>query len=282
MRVTRRDALMGAAALGLAGPARAAGPQRIVSLNPCIDAILVRIVPHERIAALSHFARERGSSTIADIAETLPMTYETAEEVAMLSPDLVLTTRHNAISTRQALEALGIRAALFDVPETVVDSMQQIRDVASVCAAERAGDELVAEIEEALWQARPPADRPPIEAVVFQARGFAPGSGTLLDEMLTRTGFVNVAARYGLKQWGYIPLEKLISDPPQILLSGRVSPGALSWAERVIAHPALEAVSYRMKRAEFGEALLYCGGPVLLKTSATLVRARDAYWNGTL
>jgi iron complex transport system substrate-binding protein len=91
-----------------------------------------------------------------------------------------------------------------------------------------------------LWQARPPDGRPPIEAVVFQARGFAAGAGTMIDEMMHRTGFVNVASRYGLQQWGYIALESLIADPPQLLLSGPVSEGALSWAERVGRAPGAQ------------------------------------------
>src|SRR5690606_18891457 len=56
-------------------------PTRIVSLNPCLDGLLVELVPHERIAAISHYSRDPWGSTIADIAQTLPITYETAEEV---------------------------------------------------------------------------------------------------------------------------------------------------------------------------------------------------------
>lgn len=282
MRPTRRSLMMGAAALGLTGPARAAKPQRIVSLNPCIDAILVRLVDRERIAALSHYARERESSTIADIAETLPMTYETAEEVAMLAPDLVLTTRHNAIATRQALDALGIRSILFGVPETIADSLDQVSEIAAAVGENERGAALIAEIEAALAAAAPPPGSAPIDAVIFQARGFSPGAGTLADEMLSRTGFNNVAARYGLTKWGYIPLELLVAQPPQLLLAAQASPGAPTWAERVLSHPALDAVKDRMKRSGFGEALIYCGGPVLMKTAATLAAARDAFWEGRL
>lgn len=279
---TRRSLLIGAAAAGLVRPASALAPQRIVSLNPCLDAILIRLVARERIAAVSHYSRERNSSTIADVAETLPITYETAEEVAALRPDLVLTTRHNAISTRQALESLDIRTVLFGVPSTVADSLAQVRAVAQACGAIEAGEALVAEIEAALAAAAPPPGRRLIQAVVYQGRGFAAGAGTLIDDMLSRTGFENVAARYGLTQWGTIPLELLIADPPQLLLSGPATAGGVTWAEHAMAHPALEAVAFRMKRATFGEALLYCGGPVLLRTAAALAGARDAFWSGAL
>ena len=51
-------------------------PARIVSLNQCLDAILVELVPHERIAAISHYSRDPLRSTIAALAQRLPITYE--------------------------------------------------------------------------------------------------------------------------------------------------------------------------------------------------------------
>ncbi|MCC6919777.1 MAG: ABC transporter substrate-binding protein [Alphaproteobacteria bacterium] len=278
-RATRRGVLAGAAGFVLCGAARAAAPQRIVSLNPCLDAILLEVVDRSRIAALSHYARDAQSSTVAAIAETLPITYETAEEVAALAPDLVLASVHTSIATRNALERLNIPFALFDVPEAIRASLAQVSGVAALCEAESRGRELIAGIEAALTAAEPRTAHPPIEAVVFQARGFAAGEGTLLDEMLRRCGFVNVAARYGIRKWGNVGLESLIADPPQMLLAGQASAGAPTWAERVLSHPALEAIAGRMARATFPEALMYCGGPVLRQTAAALAAARDAYWS---
>lgn len=274
MLTTRRQLIASAAALMVSGVTRAATPQRIVSLNPCLDTILVHVADRSQIAALSHYSRQAGSTTIADIAATLPYTYESAEEVAALSPDLVLASRHTALATRQALTRLNIPFALFAVPERVEDSVQQITDIAALCGRPEVGAALVGSIQDALAAAVPPPDWKPIEAIVFQARGLAAGEGTLVDEMLNRTGFVNVAARYGVKKWGNIQLENLIADPPQLLLSGEASPGAPIWAERILSHPALRAVAHRMQRAPFSEALLYCGGPVLCQTASALRAAR--------
>ena len=95
-----------------------------------------------------------------------------------------------------------------------------------------------------------------------------------MSEMLNRTGFTNVAARYGIGQWGSVSLERLLADPPAVLLSGEASPGAPTWAERIVTHPALASLSGRMKRAVFPERLLYCGGPALIQTAAALASAR--------
>lgn len=257
-------------------PAPTGRPQRIVSLNPCLDVILVQVADRAQIGALSHYAREDYGSTIADIARTLPFTYETAEEVLALQPDLVMTGRHSSLATRSALDRLGVQTALFGVPETVAESLEQVRDVARLIGYPERGEALIARIEAALAAAAPAPGTRPLSALVFMPGGFVSGPGTLMDEMMGRMGLQNAATRYGLSRTANLPLEMVIADPPEILLSGEPYPGAPSWAERVMEHPALARVAGDMQRAVFPERLLFCGGPVLIQTAAALSRAREA------
>lgn len=250
-------------------------PQRIVSLNPCLDVILVQVADRSQIGALSHYAREDYGSTIADIARTLPFTYETAEEVLALSPDLVMTGRHSSLATRTALDRLKIPTALFGVPNSVEESLEQVREVARLVGHPERGEALVQRIEAALAAAAPKPGTPKLSALVFMPGGFASGPGTLMDEMMRRMGFENAAGRYGLKRSMSIPLEYVIANPPDVLLAGEPYPGAPSWAERVMEHPALFHVAGNMKRATFPERLLFCGGPVLIQTAAALSTARE-------
>ncbi|MDO8900769.1 MAG: ABC transporter substrate-binding protein [Phenylobacterium sp.] len=272
-RLTRRTAV-GGLALGLAGAAPAPRPQRVVSLNPCLDVILFHVADRSQIAALTHYARDPEASTLAQLARDIPITYETAEEVVALRPDLVLMSQHSAPATRQVLARLGVPTALFDVPHTVLDSLAQVRHVAQRIGQPVRGEALIARIEAALAAAAPPPGAPRLSAIVYQANGFAAGAGTLTDEMLRRTGFENAAARYGLGRWGNIGLEQIIADPPQVLLAGAPAPGAPTWADRVLSHPALARMSGVMRREAFPQRLLYCGGPVLIETAAALAAAR--------
>ena len=274
-RPTHRAATAGALGALVAGPAAAAAPSgRVVSLNPCLDSLLVALADRRQIAALSHYARDPTASSLPDWARALPITHETAEEVVALRPDLVLTSRHSSLATRNALRRLGVRAEPFSVPDTVADSMAQVRRVARLLGRPERGEALIARVEAALAAAAPPPGARRLKVLVFQPNGFAAGPRTLLDEMLTRTGFDNMAARYGLRTWGNVPLERLIADPPQLLLAGEAAPGPPTWAERVVSHPALKAIGPRMRRAVFPQRLLYCGGPVLLETAAVLADAR--------
>jgi iron complex transport system substrate-binding protein len=257
--------------------AQTGSPQRIVSLNPCLDAILVRVADRRQIAAVSHYSRDPQSSSIADIARKLPITYESAEEIIALRPDLVLTSEHSGVATRTALARLGFPVAAFGVPNTVRASLDQITEIARRVGNPAGGAALVAAIRTALEAVRPPAGRPAIRALVFQARGLVAGRETLVGEVMAGAGFENVGARYGIASWGTLSLERLLADPPDMLLAGEATPGARTYAERVLAHPALARIGARMQIATFPPASLYCGGPVLIETARALARARTAH-----
>jgi iron complex transport system substrate-binding protein len=273
-------ALLSTVALASAGgvahaQAAANHPMRIVSLNMCVDSILIELVSHDRIAALSHYARDPERSTISEAARHLPITYETAEEVVALRPDLVLTSRHSAIGTRNALRRVGIRFELFDVPKTIAGSLEQVRSVARLLGAEREGEAMVARIEQAIEAARLPAGQTPLSAAIFQPGGQSAGANTVVGELMELAGLHNVAARYGVDQYRPLPLEALVSAPPEVLLVGKTSPGAAMRTERIVRHRALRALESQMTQEIFPARLLYCAGPTMIQAAAALAQARE-------
>ncbi|WP_246263559.1 ABC transporter substrate-binding protein [Caulobacter soli] len=274
--VTRRAAAVGLLLSGLGGAAQASvAARRVVSIGQCLDVVLTEVADRDQIAALSHFSRDPETSTIADLARTLPYTHESAEEVIALNPDLVIASRRSGLQTRTALKLMGVRVKEFGVPESVAASLKQVRDIAKLVGQPMRGEMVVARIERALAEAAPPPGHRPIKALVYEGKGLAAGHGTLVDEMMERCGFENVAGRYGLKKWGNVPLEMVLADPPEVLLAGEAFQGAPTWADRIIRHPALRRLEPNTFRAAFHQRLLYCGGPVLIQTAAALKKARQ-------
>lgn len=271
MIVSRREIVVGAMALTAAA---AQPPRRIVSLNACLDAMLVHLADRNQIAALSHYARDPHGSTVAEQAKSLPYTWESAEEVIALRPDLVLASQHSALATRNALKRLEVPVQRFAVPKTIAESLAQVRKVARLIGRPERGEALIARVEAALAAATPAPGARRLTALIYQPNGFAAGPNTLVDEVMTRAGFDNVARRYGLKAWGNVGLERLLADPPEVLLVGEPAPGARGWADRVMTHPALKSIAGRMRQARLPERLLYCGGPVLIETADAMARAR--------
>ncbi len=254
-----------------------APPARIVSLNQCLDAILVELVPTERIAAISHYSRDPLRSPIAELAQTLPITYESAEEIVALRPDLVLASRHSAVPTRNALRRVGVHYELFDVAFSIGQSLAQIRRIAALVGNPQAGEALVSRIESAIEAARLPAGARRLSAVVYEPGGHTAGSMTVTHELMQIVGLDNVAARYGVQMHAPMQLELLVAATPDLLLVGEVLAAGGTGADRIARHRVLRKLS--ALRWEFPERFMYCSGPTIIEEAAVLSRARDAFHN---
>jgi iron complex transport system substrate-binding protein len=249
---------------------------RIVSLNPCLDAILVQLVPLQRIAAISHYARDPVRSSIAPLAQRLPITYETAEEIVALRPDLVLTSRHSSVPTRNALRRVGIRYELFDVPFSVAASLAQIRRIAALVGRKHEGELLAARIEQAVEAARLPHGAPRLTAAVYEAGGLTAGANTVTDELMQIAGLDNLAARYDIREHRPFPLELLVSAPPDLLLVGEDPLSTATQAARIVQHRALRKLP--STRQPFPARFMYCSGPTIVAEAGALVAARESVY----
>ena len=254
-------------ALGLAACAQgvSAPPPRdpahptIVSLNPCLDAILTEIAPPAQVLALSHYSRDTGSSSIpADVAARYGVTGGTAEEIIALRPDLVLASIYLPQPTRTALERAGLKVETFGSPTSVAESIAQVRAVAAVAGRRRAGEMLVRDMTAA---AEPDRGGRPIPALLWQPGEIVPGDATLVADMLRRKGFANHAAAMGLGQADFAALETILADPPEVLLVAGDSAGQ--------RHPLLADLTDTAV-APLAPGLLYCGGRTIVNLGARL------------
>ena len=257
-------------ALALAGcsqPTSVSG-DRIVSTNPCADAILVRLVAPDRIAAISHYSHDPSATSLPlEVARRYRSTAGTAEEVIALKPGLVLADSFAPAATLAAYRRAGLRVVVLDSPVTVAASIVQIRQVAAAAGERGKGEAMAEEIKRALSStpsllgegdrhaqrdgggAGRPAKRP---STLFYISGdLASGSGNLLDDLITRAGFRNAAADYGLRYSGTIPVEMLVARPPDVVISTGEGRSA------ALRRRLLPAV----REAAFPRALINCGGP---------------------
>jgi iron complex transport system substrate-binding protein len=257
-------------------PAFLATPSRIVSMNPCVDAILMKVADPAHIVAVSHYSHDpRSASVPVAWARQYPAVSDAAEDVIAAKPDLVIAGQHVSIQTISALQRLGIPILQVAVPESVVQSTQQITDIAAQIGRPAQGVQLNGEINAALSAAQ--SQGAPVTALIWQGSGLVPGKDTLADEMLTRTGFRNLSAALGLKKWDVLPLEGLLAQPPRVLLSGEANMGESSQdANRMLSHPALRKARAHIQVAHFPSSLLNCGGPTIIKTAQRLAHIRSA------
>jgi iron complex transport system substrate-binding protein len=258
------------------GASLAAARPRIVSINPCVDAVLMRVADPDQILAISHYSQDPAATSIPlDVAHRYRATSGTAEEVVALAPDLVMSGPHVSPSTIFALERMKIRIVKFTVAESVAESERQIRQIAGAVGAPERGEALVAAIDSAIDGARAPDERR-VTAVIWQGGGMVPGRGTLADQLLQITGYRNLSASYGLSKWDVLPLEYLIASPPDLVLS--VGTGNLE-RDRMLGHPAVRKLAERVAFRSYPFRLLQCGGPTIIEAVARLAEVHKEMEN---
>lgn len=260
----------------LAPIAAKAGPARVVSLNLCTDQLALALLPRERIMALSFLAADPGLSALSDQVGDIPLVQGMAEEVLPLSPDLVLAGTFTTRPTIALLRARGVPVLEVGLVHDFDGIRAQIRQVAAALEVTERGEETIARMDATLAAAKAPAGMEGRARVLSLAPGaFTAGSGTLSDAVMRAAGMVNYAADKGLVGYGYLPVEMVAADPPDLLIANADEDGHPSLNGQMLAHPALDRTVPADARPGVPGKLWTCGGPFTADAAALLATARD-------
>lgn len=237
-------------------------------MNHCADQYALLLGAPGQIVSVSHIAVDPNLSAMVEEAGKVAHNRGGAEEIYRLKPDLVLASTWSNPMAIGVLEDLGIRVERVDGVDRLSDIPGRLREVGALLGRGEAAERMARAVEARL------ADLPEFggvrpEAAFFHAGGYSLGEGTLADDILTRAGFDNLAKRVGRTDGGYIPVETLIMNRPDLLITSGVYPGS-SQAEALMAHPAIRDIP----RIE-STAIWSCGLPRTLDAVAALIEMRD-------
>jgi iron complex transport system substrate-binding protein len=260
-----RRARAAALALALAaGPAGADAPARVVSTNLCTDQLAMLVAAPGQLVSVSHVARDPVASAMAAEAAAWPVNHGTAEELFLLSPDLILAGAHDRPATRAVLDRLGLRVETFAIETGFADIRANVVRMGALLGREARAAELVAAMDAAL---APPPPGPRPRAALLYANAYTSGAGTLADAVLAAAGLANVAAERGVTGMGLLPLEALVMEAPDLLVLGQ-DYDAPARAQETLRHPATRALA--AERAAVADALWVCGTPRVAAAVAAL------------
>lgn len=243
---------------------------RIVSLNPCSDAILAEIAP-DKLVAVSQYSHDSSAGSMpVEEARRWPATGGSVEDILAADADMVVASSFLPPATRSALGELGIPVVTLGIATDVDASMAQVRELADAVGEAEAGNALVGRIEAALAEASPAPGDPQPATILWQPGGIVAGEGALVVDLMRRLGFHPAAAARGLGQGDQLPLEAVLVDPPELLLHAGPRGDEKS---RTLNHPVLRKLP--AARAELSPRLYYCGGPSLIRAAERLAAIRE-------
>ena len=250
-----------------------AQPTRVMSLNLCTDVLVLHLAQRQHIASLSHIATNSPLSPIVESARGIPGNYASAEEIVSFQPDLVVARRYTASATVALARKLGFRVLELNDPRNYDEALTQIRLMADVLGETARGEALIAQMNARLAAVSPPTQRR-LLAVVYGPNGYTFGPGSLLDDLIRRAGFENLAAQAGLGEAGILPLESLLLNPPEVLFIERETQAVTSLADQTLSHPALRRLASRVPSADLSSRLWNCAGPEIVEAVVQMAAVR--------
>ena len=235
-------------------------PMHVMSLNLCVDGLILDLLPAERIASVTYLSRSPSNSFRSLEAARVPINYGTAEEVLLEKPDLVLAGTYTTTGTRAMLNRLGVNFLEVPPANSFDDIRAVTRRVGQALGEERKAELLIAKMDATLSELS--ADKPSgvIRVSGWNAGGSIPGKGTLFDAILTTAGGVNIASSLPDSRSGSFDIEELLMARPDVLAYGADSNGTPALRTDADQHPLILKI-YKNRRIRYPEVLYSCGVP---------------------
>jgi iron complex transport system substrate-binding protein len=242
-------------------------PQRIASLNICIDQLLWELVPHERLVSISYLTANPIWSPIAAQVQGIAINHGLAEEIVPLKPDVIFAGEFDAPDAIALLARLENRVERLPLPRTLADINQQILQLGELVGANAKALSMAEKNSAQLAALQLAAQHtatnihPPLTAFWYSSNGVVIGSGTLEHELMLLAGLRNLAAERGMVGFNQLDLELLLSAQPEIVIIEESNAAAFSLAREYLAHPALANAGFKIVRLPAG--LSGCAASVL-------------------
>lgn len=244
-------------------------PRRIVSMNVCVDQYLMVLTDKSQVAALSNFSRDPSLSFYAKNAATWPTSSGAVEEVVLLKPDLIIGGSARRQGPMAELRKRGVPIIVVKPANDYKTIVKQVRQVAKAVGHPERGEALIAQMDRELAAIPQTNGRKPV-AAYYQRRGYLTGTGTLVDEIMTRAGLANLAAREHRASVTRMSLETIVAAHPDYLITDSGADPHADNGSGLLFHPALMRIIPPSHRLTLPAAITVCGGPFFPQAVADL------------
>jgi iron complex transport system substrate-binding protein len=198
-------------------------PRRIVSTYLCADEILAALVSPDRVVGVSFFADDPAISSCAGhYPAAVPRLRTQVESILALEPDLVCVAGFSEPSALRLMIGAGLPILRWSRFDTFADVLGNVRALGAAVGADGPAAAIVNAAEATLADlARRLDGVRPTRVLYYDPPSFTVGRDTLIDEILTRAGGLNVAAAAGMVGPGQIGVESALGLEPEAIVVPR-------------------------------------------------------------
>lgn len=248
--------------------------QRIVSINLCLDALLIKLVEPSRVDSLYYLSANPQFSSIAEEAKKYNLNRGLAEDIVPRNPDLVLAGTFTSSDLRALLKQLNFRVELLDLPRNLDDISTHIRRFGDLVSRPAEAEVMAKALEQKLVQLDEARKQlKPVPGFWYSSNGVVIGSDTVENELMTRAGFHNLALDKNIVGFRQLDLEELIIAQPKVIILEASDVQAFSLAQEYVEHPALRGHNVKIIRLP---STLSCVAPVAADAIESLMQQRKS------
>lgn len=261
------------ALLLMALPAAAQAPQRVVTLNLCLDQMALRLAAPGQLVGVSYLSQDPHLSVLAERAAAIAPVRDSIETILTLQPDLVILAKDSHARLKRLLRDAGIRVLELSWATSIEQAETVIEQMAGALGREEVGRTLVAGMREQrrrlTWTGASLGT-----AVYLEANRGTTGKGSLMDELLRLSGFRNLAADLGIGSFGRVSLEAVLAGQPDLLVLDGTANENPARATEFVGHHALLALAGTARLASVPTRYSICAGPDNFEVMRLLAEAR--------
>lgn len=239
-------------------------PRRIVSINLCADQLVLALADRSQISGLTHNATDPEMSGEATKAQGLPLLSNSAEQILAIEPDLIVGMPASRSAALRALPEQSYPLLDLATANTLGEIYTSIRQTAVAVGHPERGDALIARMQgELAGLPKPGRGR---VAAYYQRRGYMTGTGTLIDELMTRIGLVNLAGKLGKPPLSQLSIEEMVAAQPDYLIVESATDKVTDQGSEMLHHPALKDIP----RISVPQAWTVCGSPAYTEAARSM------------
>lgn len=244
-----------------------------MSLNVCTDQLAMALAAPGQLVSVSFLARDPGLSFLHEQAGAYPANRGLAEEVFLARPDMVVTGTYSLHNTTGLLKRLDVPVEEFSFAQTLDTIPGETRRMGAILGRQAAAEEIAARFEAELAAIEADQCEPRPTGIAYDQNGVALGAGTLADSVMQAAGFRNLAAEHGYRGMAPFPLELLVVQRPDVVITRRSS-GMPTLGDRVPRHPAIKALEGTLIGDFVPQGSWSCAGPFTIEAVKALHELR--------
>ncbi|PHR63090.1 MAG: hypothetical protein COA47_00300 [Robiginitomaculum sp.] len=263
----------------------AAEPKQIVSTSLCGDGYVLALAEPSRIKTLSWQADGPLSLAPKDVRGKAGAWPEAESLLAQAPAKLVLGPGDKPAATQLA-QSRGSQVHVLPWTDGFAGIEAAIQGLGEFLHETERAALVVLDMQNRLQhlaerkQRRNLDDALPLRVLYLTPTLGTAGAGTMVDAAIRAAGGQNLADDLGISGWGQIPIEQLVTHPPDLILKSFFTDGPPSAVQFRSNHFVLRQISKKTPSLEIPGALWVCGGPYLIRAAEQIADQLDLMSKG--